>query len=157
MDMEEDKGLGKHGKSSAASAPGELERGVPPERDETLQHPRCVFQLLKKHYRRYTPEMIELICGVSKDLFLQVCEEICENSGREKPTSFPTRSAGPSTPTASRTGGSGLGILSSRSRAHIVGYHKVEITVTYCEAGKQLARPWSTAFVEERRGAVDGR
>jgi anaerobic selenocysteine-containing dehydrogenase len=69
MEMEEDKGLGKHGKSSAASAPGELERGVPPERDETLQHPRCVFQLLKKHYRRYTPEMIELICGVSKDLF----------------------------------------------------------------------------------------
>ena len=32
--------------------------------DETLQDPRCVFQILKKHYARYTPEMVERICGV---------------------------------------------------------------------------------------------
>ena len=67
---------------------GALEHGMPPERDETLEHSRCVFQLLKKHFRRYTPEMVEQICGVSKDLFLQVSEEICKNSGREKTTSF---------------------------------------------------------------------
>ncbi len=65
-----------------------MERGLPPERDETLQHPRCVFQLMKKHYSRYTPEMVERICGVSKELFLEVAEMVCENSGREKTTSF---------------------------------------------------------------------
>ena len=32
--------------------------------DLTLQHPRCVFQLLKKQYSRYTPEMVERITGI---------------------------------------------------------------------------------------------
>jgi formate dehydrogenase major subunit len=63
---------------------GALEHGQPPERDETLEHPRCVFQLLKKHYRRYTPEMIEKICGCKKEQFLEVAEALCENSGRER-------------------------------------------------------------------------
>jgi formate dehydrogenase major subunit len=67
---------------------GGLSHGLPPERDETLQHPRCVFQLLKKHYRRYTPEMVERICGVSQELFTQVAEMVCRNSGRERTTSF---------------------------------------------------------------------
>ena len=31
---------------------------APAQRDETLQHPRCVFQILKRHYARYTPEMV---------------------------------------------------------------------------------------------------
>ena len=35
------------------------------KKDETLQHPRCVFQLLKKHFARYTPEMVEQYCGVA--------------------------------------------------------------------------------------------
>ena len=34
------------------------------ERDETLQHPRSVFQVLKRHYARYTPELVEEVCGV---------------------------------------------------------------------------------------------
>jgi formate dehydrogenase major subunit len=63
---------------------GELERGDPPERDETLAHPRCVFQLLKKHFRRYTPEMVERICGVAPDTFREVAEALCESSGRER-------------------------------------------------------------------------
>ena len=36
------------------------------KRDETLQHPRCVFQILKRHFARYTPEMVEQICGISQ-------------------------------------------------------------------------------------------
>jgi formate dehydrogenase major subunit len=40
------------------------------ERDETLQHPRCVFQVLKRHYARYTPEVVEQVCGVPQDQFL---------------------------------------------------------------------------------------
>ena len=46
------------------------------EVDETLENPRCVFQLLKKHYSRYTPEMVEKICGTPKDQFLKVAEMI---------------------------------------------------------------------------------
>lgn len=42
--------------------------------DPTLQHPRCVYQLMKQHYSRYTPEMVEKICGTPKEQFLKVCE-----------------------------------------------------------------------------------
>jgi formate dehydrogenase major subunit len=59
-----------------------------PERDETLTHPRCVLQVLKRHYARYTPETVEQICGVPQDLFRQVCELITANSGRERTTAF---------------------------------------------------------------------
>src|SRR5919107_3346799 len=44
-------------------AGGHLAHGNPPEVDETLEHPRCVFQLRKKHYGRYTPETVASICG----------------------------------------------------------------------------------------------
>jgi formate dehydrogenase major subunit len=44
--------------------------------DPTLQDPRTVFQLLKKHYSRYTPEMVEKICGTPKEQFLKVAEMI---------------------------------------------------------------------------------
>jgi formate dehydrogenase major subunit len=67
---------------------GELHHGEPPEEDETLEDPRCVFQLLKRHYRRYTPEMVERICGVPKATFLEVAEALCENSGRERTSAF---------------------------------------------------------------------
>ncbi len=66
----------------------ELERGELPEQDRTLEHPNCVFQLLKKHFRRYTPEMVEEICGVPKELFLRVAQTLCENSGSERTSAF---------------------------------------------------------------------
>ena len=56
------------------------------QHDETMQHPRSVFQVLKRHYARYTPEMVEQICGVPKELFLDVCEAVTANSGRERTT-----------------------------------------------------------------------
>ena len=34
--------------------------------DPTLEDPRCVFQLMKRHYARYTPEMVEKICGIRR-------------------------------------------------------------------------------------------
>ncbi len=71
-----------HGAGGADAGEGE------PERDETLTHPRCVFQVLKRHYARYTPEMVERICGVPQDLFRQVCELVTENSGRDRTTAF---------------------------------------------------------------------
>lgn len=42
--------------------------------DPTLAHERCVFQLLTKHVDRYTPEMVERICGTPKDAFLKVAD-----------------------------------------------------------------------------------
>ena len=42
--------------------------------DPTLQHPRTVYQLLKTHYSRYTPEMVERVCGTPRDKFLKVCD-----------------------------------------------------------------------------------
>ena len=52
--------------------------------DPTLQHPRCVFQVLKRHFARYTPEMVEQSCGVPKDVFLKVAETMVEASGPDK-------------------------------------------------------------------------
>ena len=52
--------------------------------DETLQHPRCVWQLLKKHVSVYTPELVEKICGTPKEKFLKICEMIAECSSPTK-------------------------------------------------------------------------
>ena len=57
-------------------------------RDETLQDPFCVFQILKRHYARYTPEMVERICGVPPDQFAKVCDAVTANSGRERTTAW---------------------------------------------------------------------
>ncbi len=57
-------------------------------RDETLQHPRSVFQVLKRHYARYTPELVEEVCGVPAEAFRQVCEAVTANSGRERTTAW---------------------------------------------------------------------
>ena len=46
------------------------------KRDETLQHPRTVFQILKRHYARYTPELVQEICGISAEQLLEVCEAV---------------------------------------------------------------------------------
>jgi formate dehydrogenase-N alpha subunit len=52
--------------------------------DPSLQHPRCVYQLMKAHYSRYTPEMVSNICGTPKDAFMKVCEMIAETSKPDK-------------------------------------------------------------------------
>ena len=52
--------------------------------DETMQHPRCVMQLLKKHVALYTPEMVERICGSPKETFLKVCEMIATTAAPER-------------------------------------------------------------------------
>ena len=52
--------------------------------DDTLQHPRSVFQLLKKHVADYTPEMVERICGSPQDKFLEICKLIASTSTPER-------------------------------------------------------------------------
>lgn len=58
------------------------------ERDETLQDPHCVMQILKRHYARYTPEMVEQICGVPQDTFLKIADKLVKNSGRGRTTNI---------------------------------------------------------------------
>ncbi|MEV4563194.1 formate dehydrogenase [Nonomuraea sp. NPDC049419] len=59
-----------------------------PQRDETLRHPRCVLQVLRRHFARYTPEMVERVCGVPRHLFEEVCRHLTENSGPDKTAEF---------------------------------------------------------------------
>ncbi len=62
----------------------ELDADGNTKRDPTLKDPNCVFQLLRRHYSRYTPEMVERVCGISKDLFLKVADMYCSASGPDK-------------------------------------------------------------------------
>jgi formate dehydrogenase major subunit len=70
-----------HGAAGAAAHPS-------PDTDETLQHPRCVFQVLKRHFARYTPEMVAEISGIPPESFARVCRLLTENSGRDRTTAF---------------------------------------------------------------------
>src|SRR4051794_4035987 len=63
---------------------GQPSRLIDGERDETLQHPRCVYQLLKKHFARYTPELVERVCGTPANEFRRVARTFCDASGPEK-------------------------------------------------------------------------
>jgi formate dehydrogenase major subunit len=71
---------GGHGKDRG----GEAQDLHEPHRDLTLQHPRCVFQVLKRHFARYTPELVEENCGIARERFLEVADIFTSASGREK-------------------------------------------------------------------------
>ena len=86
-------GQGVHGPGLMGGASSHSERGWdatnPPEggeiqKDPTLQHPKCVMQLLRRHFSRYTPEMVARVCGCTAEEFLKVAKTYVENSGREK-------------------------------------------------------------------------
>ncbi len=55
-----------------------------PERDLTLQDSQCVFQKLKRHFARYTPEMVEKVCGISPTLFHKIADTLVKASGPDK-------------------------------------------------------------------------
>ncbi len=55
-----------------------------PKTDPTLKDPHTVFQIVKRHYKRYTPEMVEKVCGCPREKFLQVAETLLNNSGPDK-------------------------------------------------------------------------
>jgi len=76
-----DEEAGRYDASSWLYEGDELDR---PRRDLTLQHPRCVFQVLKRHFARYTPEMVERVAGVPPELFRRVADELTSASGPEK-------------------------------------------------------------------------
>jgi formate dehydrogenase major subunit len=49
-----------------------------------LQHPRCVFQVMRRHFARYTPELVERSCGIPKETFVEVTDVFLRASGEEK-------------------------------------------------------------------------
>lgn len=81
-DEREQAGGDKYGSGGAPVGPGT------PLRDDTLQDPQTVFQILKRHYSRYTPEMVRDACGISIEDFEYLARAITENSGRERTTCF---------------------------------------------------------------------
>jgi formate dehydrogenase major subunit len=52
--------------------------------DPTLQDPRCVFQLLKKHYERYTPKRVADVTGVPEDVFQKICETVASTAAPDR-------------------------------------------------------------------------
>src|SRR5690348_6633970 len=71
---------GGHGKDRGGGAADESKY----ERDLTLRHPRCVYQVLKRHFARYTPELVERLCGVRPEVFQRLAETLCSASGPER-------------------------------------------------------------------------
>jgi formate dehydrogenase major subunit len=79
----EQKGTGhQFGSGGAALDPGE------PIKDMTLQHPRCILNVLKRHFARYTPQMVEEVCGVPPELFAKVADALAASSGRDRTGAF---------------------------------------------------------------------
>lgn len=85
----------EHGQSQSERSAGDQHGSGGPAleharvlRDETLQDPNTVFQILKRHYARYTPEMVADTCGINVDDFNYLAKAVTENSGRERTTAF---------------------------------------------------------------------
>ncbi|GAB3699589.1 molybdopterin-dependent oxidoreductase [Mariniluteicoccus flavus] len=88
-------GVREHGsKQSEASTPETHGSGGPALenqailKDPTLTDPRCVLNVLKRHFARYTPEMVEEVCGISREDFAYLADAMTQNSGRDRTTSL---------------------------------------------------------------------
>jgi formate dehydrogenase major subunit len=58
--------------------------GPPPKTDPKLEHERCVWQILRRHYHRYTPELVEQACGTPRETFIKVAETLLNNAGPDR-------------------------------------------------------------------------
>ena len=52
--------------------------------DPTLADPHCVLNIVRRHFARYTPELVARVCGCSAEEFLRVCRVLADNSGRQR-------------------------------------------------------------------------
>jgi formate dehydrogenase major subunit len=126
--------------------------------DPSLQDPQTVFQIMKRHYARYTPEMVENVCGCPQDKFLQVADTLLANSGRERTSAIVyavgwtqhtvgvqfIRTAGMLQSLLGNVGRPGAGILALRGHATIQGstdiptlYHSWSGYLNAADARKQ--------------------
>ena len=125
----------------------------PPDRDPSLEDPRCVLQVLKRHFARYTPEVVERVCGVSRERFERIANLLLDNSGRERTTSIAyavawtqhttgvqiIRAAGILQQLLGNIGRPGGGILALRGHATIQG--STDIPTLYNLLPGYLAQP----------------
>ncbi|MDP9385221.1 MAG: molybdopterin-dependent oxidoreductase [Actinomycetota bacterium] len=79
-------GVREHSAQSFEERTGAGMRTSEVERDPTLEHPRCVLNILRRHFARYTPEMVERICGVAPEDLLAVARTLIDNSGPDRTT-----------------------------------------------------------------------
>ncbi len=75
-------GVDEKGAVGAAAAPEDSGK------DDTMEHPLCVFQVVKRHFARYTPEMVARVCGIPEELLAKVAEALVANSGRDRTSAF---------------------------------------------------------------------
>ena len=121
--------------------------------DLTLEHPRCVIQVLRRHFARYTPEVVESICGTPRAQFLQVADALVANSGRERTSAicyalgWTQHSKGAQTVRAAailqlllgNIGRPGGGILALRGHASIQG--STDVPTLYDLLGGYMPQP----------------
>src|SRR6476620_8916801 len=74
-----------HSEKAGSGGPRVSRKG---DRAETLEHPRCVFQIVKRHFARYTPEMVQDVCGIPEAQFAKIADAITTNSGRDRTTAL---------------------------------------------------------------------
>lgn len=58
------------------------------KQDPTLQDPQCVFQLMKKHYERYTPQMVEDVVGMTKEQFEELAKVVASTCTDDRSATF---------------------------------------------------------------------
>ena len=151
---------------------GEAERHTPPTRDETLQHPRCVINVLKRHYARYTPEMVQEVTGISPEDFAYLCDSVVENSGPERTTAFAyavgwtqhttgsqyIRTAGILQLLLGNIGRPGGGIMALRGHASIQGSSDIptlyDTLPGYLPTPKAASHPDLDAYIEAGKAEV---
>ena len=139
-DVSGDQAHGAHGM--------QLDRGEPPDLDNSMQDERCVLQVLRRHFARYTPENVADICGCAAADVERVAQALCENSGRER-TSALVYSVGWTHHTVGvqnvragaivqlllgNVGRPGGGVLALRGHANIQGSTDIRRSTTSCPA-----------------------
>jgi formate dehydrogenase major subunit len=124
-----------------------------PKSDPSLANPRSVFQIMKKHYARYTPEMVQRVCGTPPATFKKVADTLLANSGRDKTSSICyavgwtqhttgvqlIRTAAMLQLILGNTGRPGGGILALRGHASIQG--STDISTLYHSLPAYMAAP----------------
>src|SRR6185369_13750036 len=58
--------------------------GPPARTDSSLRHERCVWQVLRRHFQRYTPQLVEDVCGTTRADFMKVAEAVLANAGPDR-------------------------------------------------------------------------
>jgi formate dehydrogenase major subunit len=81
---EDERGGGVSGEQAHGAHGASMPHGDAPELDPTMEHDRCVLQIVRRHFARYTPQLVAELCGCSQEDFVKVAQALCENSGRER-------------------------------------------------------------------------